>query len=138
MSISKPICPRCCREWSMVPWEEREEGVEEREEGEEGVEERKDWRRGRRERKEWRRGRRERKDWRRGRGRIGGEGGGEREVRIPCFQCTFNPAERCAVCTSSMSLVVSSSTSEGSRGKRVAWAGVIIRPGQTSQWNSGR
>ena len=103
----------------MVPWEEREEGVEEREEGEGGGRGRSGGEGG-------------------GRGRIGGEGGGEREVRIPCFQCTFNPAERCAVCTSSMSLVVSSSTSEGSRGKRVAWAGVIIRPGQTSQWNSGR
>ena len=113
----------------MVPWEEREEGVEEREEREEGVEEREEGEEGLEEREEGEEGVEEREE---------GEGGGEREVRIPCFQCTFNPAERRAVCTSSMSLVVSSSTSEGSRGKRVAWAGVIIRPGQTSQWNSGR
>ena len=37
-----------------------------------------------------------------------------------------------------MSLAVSPSMSEGSRGKSVAWGGVIRRPGHTSQWNSGR
>lgn len=40
--------------------------------------------------------------------------------------------------TSSMSLAVSPSMSEGSRGNSVAWGGVIRRPGHTSQWNSGR